>query len=72
MDSEQRKEYNKQYYANNKERIISDLCQKVECPFCNRSVIKNNLMTHAKSAICLRTRERVLELAKFNKMKETI
>ena len=72
MDAEQRKEYNKTYYANNKERIISDLCQKVECPFCNRFVIKNNLMTHAKSAICLRTRERVLEVAKFNKMKEII
>ena len=51
MDKDQRKEYNKIYYANNKARILYDLCTQVECPFCKRSIIKNNLLKHEKSLI---------------------
>jgi hypothetical protein len=71
MDKDQRKEYNKIYYANNKERIISDLCTKVECSFCGRSIIKNNLLKHEKSAICQRHRIRIIEINNFKKLKNT-
>ena len=71
MDKDQRKEYNKIYYANNKERILYDLCTQVECPFCKRSIIKNNILIHEKSEICKRHRERRLELQKFKQITET-
>ena len=56
MDKEERKQYNKVYYSVNKDRILADLCQKVECQFCGRTVIKNNILTHEKSEICRRHR----------------
>ena len=70
MDKDQRKEYNKIYYANNKARILYDLCTQVECPFCKRSIIKNNLLKHEKSLICQRTRIRIIEINNFNKLKD--
>ena len=44
MDKEERKQYNKVYYSVNKDRILADLCQKVQCEYCGRTVIKNNIL----------------------------
>ena len=70
MDKDQRKEYNKIYYSVNKEKILMDLCKKVQCDFCGRTVIKNNLLNHEQSDICKRHRERRLVLQKFKQLSE--
>jgi hypothetical protein len=70
MDKDQRKEYNKVYYSVNKDRILADLCQKVQCEYCGRTIIKNNRLIHEKSDICKRHRQRLLDLEQFRKLKE--
>jgi hypothetical protein len=47
-----KKEYNSEYYAKNKNKILSDLCTPIQCEFCDRTVIKNNLLKHYDSKIC--------------------
>ena len=54
MNKEDRKKYNKEYYLKNKEKIIDNGCKKVQCEFCDRTVIKNNLLIHQKLPICKR------------------
>ena len=54
-------EYNKAYYAKNKETILSKACEKIECPFCKRSVMKNNLPHHKNTPLCARKQEQLLE-----------
>jgi hypothetical protein len=58
------KEYNKQYYAKNKDEILRKLNSKVQCEFCDRTVIKNNFHKHQKSDICKRKQEE-----KINRLK---
>lgn len=70
MDKEERKQYNKVYYSLHRERILSYLCEKVSCDYCGRCVIRNNLAKHEKSNMCKRTRERNLELSKWNLLKQ--
>lgn len=65
MDKEDRKQYNKVYYSLHRERILSYLCEKINCDYCGRCVIRNNLAKHEKSEICKRTREKILELNKW-------
>ena len=52
MNTEQRALYNKNYYEKNKVKLISNGCAKVVCPFCLRTVIKNNLLVHQSKQIC--------------------
>ena len=70
MDKEERKQYNKVYYSLHRERILSYLCEKVSCEYCGRCVIRNNLAKHEKSDICKRHRERIIELSKWNLLKQ--
>jgi hypothetical protein len=66
MDIEKRKNYNKEYYQKNKEIILRKACQKVECEFCQRSIIAYNLKKHQRLPICERT---VKEIEyKFNRI----
>ena len=55
MDQENRKLYNKQYYENNKDKILEKLTSKVNCEFCNRQVSYENLNKHYTLPICERT-----------------
>ena len=52
MDQTQRKSYNKNYYENNKDRILEKLKSKVNCEFCNRTVSFCNLQKHYTLTIC--------------------
>ncbi len=61
MDPEQRKIYNKKYYDTNKAKIIEKATTKVECEFCKRSVIHNNILKHYKSEICKRKSKELQE-----------
>ena len=52
MDSEQRKNYNKNYYQSNRDKILKKACEKITCEFCHRKVISNNLLKHQKTELC--------------------
>ena len=51
------KEYNKEYYQKNKNKLLADQKIKVSCPKCFREVIKSNLNKHFKTKLCLNTQE---------------
>jgi hypothetical protein len=72
MDKEARKLYNKTYYSVNRELILADLCSKVTCDYCGRTVIKNNILIHEKSDICKRHRQRKLEKEQFKQLNESL
>ena len=71
MNQEERRIYNKTYYSVNREIILADLCSKVTCDYCNRTVIKNNILIHERSEICKRHRQRKLEKEQFKQITET-
>jgi hypothetical protein len=56
MTNEERKEYNKKYYAENKERIAEMLLTKQECPHCKKFITKGNMQCHMKSKLCTKRR----------------
>jgi hypothetical protein len=58
LSNEERKEYNKKYYAENKQRIAEMLLTKEECPHCKKLITKGNLRCHMKSSICARRKEK--------------
>ncbi len=58
MDKESRQNYNKNYYENNKDKILEKLKSKVNCEFCNRQVSFCNLNKHYTLPICERTQEK--------------
>ena len=58
MDKESRQSYNKNYYENNKDRILEKLKSKVNCSFCNRTVSFCNLQKHYVLPICKATQEK--------------
>lgn len=49
------KEYNAKYYTKNKEKLIANLCEKVECNICGKFITKNRLKLHKTTALCKRT-----------------
>ena len=70
MNQEERKLYNKTYYSVNREIILKDLCSRVTCDYCGRTVIKNNILLHEKSEICKRHRQRRFEKEQFKQLNE--
>ncbi len=58
MDTEQRKLYNKEYYQNNKDKILTKLNSKVNCEFCNRTLSFCNLKKHYLLPICKTTQDK--------------
>lgn len=55
MDTDMRKEYNKQYYQTNRNNILQKLTTKINCEFCNRTVSFANLQKHYTLPICENT-----------------
>ncbi len=58
MDKDSRQSYNKNYYENNKVRILEKLKSKVNCEFCNRTVSFCNLQKHYTLPIRLTTHDK--------------
>ena len=58
MNNETRKEYNKEYYAKNKNVILQKLTSKVTCEFCGRTVSFSNLQKHFLLPICKTTQNK--------------
>lgn len=56
-DKEKQKQYNKEYYENNKDEINKKISAKEICKYCNRSVRHDNLFKHMKSNYCKSRRE---------------
>lgn len=51
------KDYNKKYYATNKQRIKEMLCKKETCPLCGRKNLNHqNMPKHQAKGICERNR----------------
>jgi hypothetical protein len=46
------KEYQKKYYAEHKKEIIAKMCQKEQCPYCNRTVNHTQMFKHQQSKYC--------------------
>lgn len=61
--SEKNKVYQKEYYQKNKTKLLSNLCEKMECELCGRQVCKYYISSHWKSKIC----KKVIERNKFIK-----
>ena len=66
MNQEQRKQYNKDYYIKNKDKILKTALTKIKCEFCDRMVIKNNMLIHQKLNICKRKAEQKAQHKKRN------
>lgn len=58
MTKEERIEYNKKYYNDNKKIIIEKASQKITCNLCKRIVIKNSYDKHLKSKLCVNTQNK--------------
>lgn len=54
------KEYNAKYYSKNKEKLIANLCEKVQCNICGKLITKNRLKLHKTTALCGRTLQQKL------------
>ena len=55
MNSEDRKNYNKHYYQQNRVNTLNKACAPVTCPCCDRVVTKNRLNVHLKTKLCKKT-----------------
>ena len=58
MTKEERKEYNKKYYNDNKKNIIEKACNKLKCELCGRNITLNGYNRHQKTKLCLNTQEK--------------
>jgi len=61
---EQKKEYNKQYYSNNKIDLIERGCKKIKCDECGREITKNNFLKHKTTKLCKNTKQRNANIEK--------
>ena len=57
LNSEERKNYNKQYYQANRVNALNKACTPVNCPCCNRVVTRNRLTEHLKTKLCVKTQQ---------------
>jgi uncharacterized protein (DUF2225 family) len=56
-------EYNKNYYDTKKNAIIEKYYKTlVKCPFCEREVLKQNLLKHQQTALCHRKQANIVAL----------
>ncbi len=54
LNKEKQKEYNKQYYSNNKAQILKSMTELIKCENCGCSCTKYHLKRHMKSKLCLK------------------
>ena len=55
MSDVDRKNYNKNYYQQNRVNTLNKACAPVNCPCCDRVVTKNRLNVHLKTKLCQKT-----------------
>ena len=54
----EKKEYHKNYYAENKQKITDRMLEKVECDVCKKHVTRCNLPKHQRTVKCKKHTER--------------
>ena len=64
-DSENRKQYNKQYYEKNREALLQKGSKDEKCELCGRIVRYQNIQKHMKSNICISRRDIYKEILKL-------
>ena len=57
--------YMKLYYQKNREKMLNNMLEKIECRNCKEKVIKGNYNRHMNSKICALKTE-IFELKKIN------
>ena len=57
MNSDDRKNYNKNYYQTNRINALNKACTPVTCPCCLRVVTRNRLTVHLKTKLCQKTQK---------------
>ena len=57
--------YMKLYYQKNREKMLNNMLEKIECQNCREKVIKGNYNRHMNSKICALKTE-IFELKKIN------
>jgi len=48
------KQYNAQYYANNKQKILNQISKMVICELCGTTTTHQHLKRHQQKSLCLR------------------
>ena len=68
VNPEERKEYNKTYYTTNmyKDVILKKALKKVECQFCQKVVIYNNIYKHQQTKLCQRLQQKNILIKQRN------
>ena len=56
MNSEERKEYNKNYYSSHRVDLLAQCAEKKECELCKRIVSCSRLKAHQKTLLCQNNR----------------
>ncbi len=55
--SDKNKEYQKQYYKQNKEKLLKNLSEKHTCGACGRKICKYRLQSHLNTKLCSNTKQ---------------
>ena len=55
------KEYNKNYYLNNKDKIKAKLTAKLPCPYCDKLQSHQHMNRHQQTKLCKSIQKRKLE-----------
>jgi len=72
MDKDLRREYNKIYYAENRERILNYLGEYVECPKCERKVQRHFLNKHQTTKICAKTMKNKMKANEIDELRANL
>mgnify|MGYP003386052865 CR=1 FL=1 len=46
------KQYQKNYYQANRQKLIDYGCNKIQCDLCNRTIARNQMRKHKLTKIC--------------------
>jgi hypothetical protein len=72
MSTFDKKEYNKVYYQQNKDKHLEYISEKVECNICNVSISRGNMHIHKKTKKHLKKQKILEEEIEFENKKNTI
>ena len=66
MNSEERKEYNKNYYSSHRVDLLAQCAEKKECELCKRIVSCSRLKAHQKTTLCQSNRSNYIHVNDLN------
>ena len=66
------KQYNKNYYEKNKQRICDMINAHVTCEICGREMSRSNIYNHKKTLRCLKKRKNLMNEEKVHELEKRI